>query len=205
MDIESIIFDLDGVILSVFPEKTETAFVDSLGISNCNLRKMKITEGFAAVFETGKVNIQTFRNSVRHYSNLELTDEQIDRAWNMMIGDLIPGSLDLIENIAKSKDIYLLSNSNPIHMAKFREAIEPYMNIKAFNKLFKGAYYSHKIGWRKPKVEAFSYVVNKNRLNKEKTLLIDDCAANIESAREYGLQTLHLKGRLSDLSDILAL
>ena len=63
------------------------------------------------------------------------------------------------------------------------------MNIKAFNKLFKGAYYSHKIGWRKPKVEAFSYVVNKNRLNKEKTLLIDDCAVNIESAREYGLQT----------------
>ena len=63
-----------------------------------------------------------------------------------MIGDLIPGSLDLIENIAKSKDIYLLSNSNPIHMAKFREAIQPYMNIKAFNKLFKGAYYSTRLG-----------------------------------------------------------
>ena len=116
---------------------------------------------------------------------------------------IIPGTLDLLEDIAKSKNIYLLSNTNPIHLARFKENIESQIDFTSFNRIFKGAYYSHKIGWRKPKLEAFSYVINKNRLNKEKTLFIDDEIENIESAQKYGLKTLHLKGSLSEVKDLL--
>ena len=203
MEIENIIFDLDGVIVDVFPEETERAFEEKLGISKDNINRMNLTEGFAKVFEAGKVSMQTFRNSVRHYSRNELSDEQIDEAWNKMIGDLVPGSLDLLEDIAKNKNIYLLSNTNPIHLAKFKENIESKIDFTSFNKIFKGAYYSHKIGWRKPKVEAFSYVINKNRLDKQKTLFIDDKLENIESAQKYGLKTLHLKSSLSEIEDLL--
>ncbi len=203
MEIENIIFDLDGVIVDVFPEETERAFEEKLGISKDNINRMNLTEGFAKVFEAGKVSMQTFRNSVRHYSRNELSDEQIDEAWNKMIGDLVPGSLDLLEDIAKNKNIYLLSNTNPIHLAKFKENIESKIDFTSFNKIFKGAYYSHKIGWRKPKVEAFSYVINKNRLDKQKTLFIDDKLENIESAQKYGLKTLHLKSSLTEIKDLL--
>lgn len=203
MEIENIIFDLDGVILDVFPEQTEKAFVEKLGIPAHKLSKLKITDGFAKVFEAGKVSIQTFRNSVRHHTTKDLSDNQIDDAWNEMVGPIIPGSLDLLEDLAKKKNIYLLSNTNPIHLSKFKENIESKMDFSSFNKMFKGAYYSHKTGWRKPKLEAFSYVINKNRLDKHKTLFIDDELENIESAQKFGLKTLHLKGRLTEIKDLL--
>ena len=88
MEIENIIFDLDGVIVDIFPDETEKAFEEKLGISKENLSRMKITDDFAKVFEAGKVSMQTFRNSVRHYSSKDLSDEQIDEAWNVMIGEL---------------------------------------------------------------------------------------------------------------------
>ena len=99
---------------------------------------MKITDDFAKVFEAGKVSMQTFRNSVRHYSSKDLSDEQIDEAWNITIGELIPGTLDLLEDIAKHKNIYLLSNTNPIHLARFKENIESEIDFTSFNRIFKG-------------------------------------------------------------------
>jgi len=55
------------------------------------------------------------------------------------------------------------------------------------------AYYSHRIGHRKPNASAFEYVLQKHGLNAAETIFIDDSINNIEAAQQLGLQTVHLK------------
>ena len=203
MEIKNVIFDLGGVILDIFPEETEKMFTKKLGISREDIEKLTLEGGVTNIFETGKISMQVFRNSIRRYSYKELSDEEIDEAWNAMIGTLKPGVISLLQEISEQKKVYLLSNTNPIHIAKFSENIKNDIEFRNFNRLFQGAYYSHKIGWRKPSREAYSFVVNKNRLNKEETLFIDDTLENIESAQEYGFKTLHLKGNLEDIKELI--
>ncbi len=54
------------------------------------------------------------------------------------------------------------------------------------------AYYSHRIGYRKPNASAFEYVLEKHKLIAAETVFIDDSINNIEAAQELGLQTIHL-------------
>jgi HAD superfamily hydrolase (TIGR01509 family) len=58
--------------------------------------------------------------------------------------------------------------------------------------LFIAAYYSYKLGLRKPSKEIFKAVIQKENLNPAETLFIDDSLANIEAARSTGLQAIHL-------------
>ena len=127
--------------------------------------------------------MQTFRNSVRQYSSKDLSDEQIDEALEHNDRRIDPRTLEFSKDIAQSKKYISAIQYKPYSSRYFKENIESQIDFTSFNRIFKGAYYSHKIGWRKPKLEAFSYVINKNRLNKEKTLFIDDEIENIESAQ----------------------
>ena len=66
-----------------------------------------------------------------------------------------------------------------------------------YTHLFEKVYYSHEIGLRKPNADIFQYVLSDTGIDPDETMFIDDFIENIETARQLGFQTIHLKAPLT--------
>lgn len=192
-NIKNIIFDLGGVIMDVDYQKTIDEF-KKLGIKNVESKYTQARQvpDFDQL-DTGKISPGEFRNRIRAHSNNELTDKQIDRAWNAMLLDFRRERFILLKELRKHYKTFLLSNTNAIHLDCFMEKLRQTMGIDDLSDYFIEDYYSHRIGLRKPDREVYEYILNRHGLLPEETLFIDDSPQHVEGARKTGLQAHHLE------------
>ena len=190
--IKNIIFDLGGVILNIDFKQTALAFA-KLGIDNFS--EYYTLQGLSPLFEkleTGAISPRDFYNEFRELVKLPLlTNDEIRIAWNALLLDFPPERIKWLQEIRKRYNIYLLSNTNEIHYNAFTKSFKEFSNYD-FDELFISAYYSHKMGLRKPSKEIFETVLKKENLDVAETVFIDDSMANIETAKSVGLQTIYL-------------
>lgn len=190
---DAIIFDLGGVIINIDYQATIRAFQE-LNIPQFEQLYTQAQQNHVFdQLETGQLSNDDFRNYIRREAQMELTDRQIDKAWNAMLLDLPEARIETLTNVAREKPIYLLSNTNAIHIDWFTE----YMNEKsigftAFNDLFVNTHYSSILGDRKPNASCFEKVIKINQLDPARTLFIDDSAQHVEGAQKVGLNAYHL-------------
>lgn len=191
-NIKNIIFDLGGVILNLDFKKTELAFA-AAGIGNFNeyYTLYSATPLFEQL-ETGKISTGNFYDEFRNIIKTNLTNDDIAFAWNAMLLDFPPERINFLKEIRKKYRIYLLSNTNQIHHEAFTKIFRQQTGTYNFDDLFIKAYYSHKLGLRKPSKEIFDLVLKNENLNAAETLFIDDSIVNVESAKTLGMQTIHL-------------
>lgn len=122
-----------------------------------------------------------------------VTHEQIIAAWNAMLLDFPLQRLQLLQQLRQHYNLYLLSNTNAIHLEAFNRLLQESRGIPSLGSFFDKAYYSHLMGHRKPDKESYLMVMEENGLLPEETLFIDDTLPNIEGAKAVGLQTIHLQ------------
>lgn len=200
--IKNIIFDLGGVLLSINPQLTIDAF-KNLGIKNPNeLFLQKQQTFFFEDFEQGKITATDFRNEIKKLSAKPLTDEQIDAAWNAMLLELPQERIQLLQNLKKKHRLFLLSNTNEIHIHAFEEYLARINRKEFFYELFEKVYYSFWTRILKPDAAIFKLVLAENNLQAQETLFIDDSPQHVEGAKKVGLNALLLeKGKtILDLS-----
>jgi putative hydrolase of the HAD superfamily len=191
--INTVIFDLGGVILNLDYNITIQAF-KNLGILNVEtLFSQKEQIEIFNQLETGSISESDFRNKIRSFSPQNITDQEIDYAWNQMLLDLPIERHRLIQKVSRDKRIFLLSNTNSIHMKWFKEYTNKLLGENTFFTTFEVAYLSHEIKMRKPHSQIFEYVISQNDLSPENTLFIDDSEQHILGAKKTGLQTYWLQ------------
>lgn len=192
-NIKNIIFDLGGVILDIDFKRTEKAFVD-LGVANFN---ELFGPGHAASFfkdhEAGKITDGEFLDSLQKLAKHSLQSEAVQKAWNALLINFPPERIELLKKLRSKYRLFLLSNTNAIHVAAFQQIYHDAFNNGSLESLFEKVYYSHQIGFRKPNKEAYEYVLKKNQLIPEETLFIDDALVNVEAARKSGIKAIHLQ------------
>ncbi len=190
--ITSIIFDLGGVLLNIDYGRTRTAF-EHLGVPNFSdlFSKAQQTELFS-LFETGKITEIEFFHGVRTTAGIGCTDDEIRTAWNAMLLNFPPQRLEFLQNIKTRYRTYLLSNTNATHETAFLQIIQEENGIQSLNDYFNSVYFSHKIGYRKPDRDSFSYVLNENNLDANQTLFIDDSIQHVMRAKQLGIHSVHL-------------
>lgn len=203
MAIENIIFDFGGVILDIDPQLTINEFI-KLGYSKENkLNGKDFYQKVIHKFEKGIFTPEVFRNKLRDYLHMDLTDQQIDDAWNALLFDIPRERIEVIEKVKNHYPIYLLSNSNEIHYDLYVRDLQLRFGYKEFNELFNKSYFSFDLHMCKPDPEIYEFVINQENLNPATTLFIDDREDNLEGAREAGLITYHLTSpeRIRDIFD----
>jgi putative hydrolase of the HAD superfamily len=121
-----------------------------------------------------------------------LSAEEIRTAWNAMLLSFREKSLHFLEQIRPKYKIYLLSNTNYIHLNSFKETFHQKRRTKTFEEYFDKAFYSCEIGFRKPDAACYDWVTKELKIDSAKTLFIDDSLHNIEGAKKAGWQTVHL-------------
>ena len=181
--IENLILDFGGVLLDLDERATYEAFV-ALGLE-------KVPPELTAVnldFQRGKVGREQYIAFLKRYLPPGTTTAQVEDAWCAMLRQVPPARWHLLECLGKRYRLFLLSNTDPIHIDRLRRR----MDLDAFEQLFERVYYSQDTGLRKPERALFERVLRANGLEAARTLFVDDTLENVEGARAAGLQGLWL-------------
>ena len=191
--VKTIIFDLGGVILDLSVAHTLESFADLSRMPKEKVEELYFSAPGFLDYEKGVIGDDAFRDFVRKTYALSATDEDIDRAWNAMLRGIPPQKLDLLTQLRREFQVFLLSNTNAIHVHHINEVILPKgKERRTLDTYFHKAYYSHRMGKRKPDAEIFEQVIEENHLVPEQTLFLDDYAVNIEGAKAVGIKTVHV-------------
>ena len=193
MSIKNIIFDFGGVILDIDPQLTINEFV-KLGVNDFSkLLTPEFTEEIIGKFERGILTPEVFRAKLKSFLNIDITDQQLDDAWNSLLYDIPAERIEIIGQVKKNYQIILLSNSNEIHYDLYVRDLQLRFGYREFDELFHKAYFSFDLHLLKPNPDIYEFVINQHGFLPEETLFIDDKIENIEAARKLGMKTYQLE------------
>ncbi|MFP4059544.1 MAG: HAD family hydrolase [Bacteroidota bacterium] len=192
-NIKNIIFDFGGVVINIDHDATIEAFRE-LGIQNfeemfTHLQQIDLFKRL----EVGMITPAEFRDELRRISGLNASDKEIDTAWNAMLLDFPVENQELLLELRKKFNLFLLSNTNEIHIRYYFNFLKKEHGMDNLNHLFKRIYLSHQIQLRKPNPEVFKHVLEKEALLAGETLFIDDTLQHVEGARKTGIAGYHLR------------
>lgn len=199
---KNIIFDLGGVLLNIDYSLVTKAF-SALGLSNFDelYSKAHQTKLFD-LYEKGQISSEAFRNHVKTCFSTLIDDSTIDKAWNAMLLDLPPERLHLLQQLKTGHRIFLLSNTNDIHIQYINNYLKETFGINDLSGYFEKVYLSYEVGMRKPDAEIFELVLSENNLDPNETLFIDDSIQHIEGAKKLGIHTYWLDVKKESVMDL---
>lgn len=188
---DAIIFDLGGVIINLDYQLTIEAF-KKLGLENF---EEMYTQGkqnnLFDDYETGKISSQHFINSLLPFLPSGTSANKVVHAWNAMILNFPSKRLELLDQLNSKYRIFLLSNTNDIHLQAVNRSLANITDRK-LDSYFEKVYLSHEIKLRKPHKEIFELVCAEQNLNQATTLFIDDTIGHVNGANSIGLKGIHL-------------
>ena len=188
-DIKNIIFDLGGVLLNIDYQKTSHAF-KALGAAGFDdLYSQATANHLFEALETGSISDDTFYQEMAQHCSPETSPLQMQEAWNHILLDFREGSLEYLKRLRERYNLYLLSNTNSIHLTAFNQILKQQTGETSLDEFFTKSYYSHVMQKRKPYPETYKWVLEDAGLKAEETLFIDDSINNIKGANEAGLKT----------------
>lgn len=196
--IDHIIFDFGNVLINL----DKTGFKKSLleiGISPEHPKLQKLNE----TFEIGGISEQDFLTGLQELSS-QVTIFEVRRAWNTIIGYFPPVHLEFLQELKKTHKLYLLSNTDAIHIQHFEHRHGENFT-KAFYRCFEKIYFSFEHKMRKPNPEIYQKVLNDFHMSPENTLFVDDKKDNILAAEACGINTWLLQPETEDVTELFKL
>ena len=181
--IESVVFDMGGVILSWEPKKLianvmqdpvlcEKVEADIIGNSDW----LDLDRGIL------DRNTAVARFAARTGIGEDLTEKMLDAVPESLVP--IESTLVLIDRIKSSGlPVYLLSNIG-------HWTLQRLLVMYDFWDIFAGRIFSCEIGMIKPEAEIYQYMLDTFHIKPEKTVFIDDMAVNTEAAARMGMRTI---------------
>ena len=183
--IAGILFDLGGVLVAL---DGGPSMAKLLGLEPKHeaLHAMWIASPSVVAHETGKIEAAAFAAALVAELNLPVTAEgflQDFRAWPT---GLLPGALQLLDELPDAYQVAALSNTSAVHW----EAILAMGLADRFEQI----YLSHQIGCLKPAAEAFMVALQGMALSPPDVLFLDDRMPNIDAAAKLGMHAHLVRG-----------
>jgi FMN phosphatase YigB (HAD superfamily) len=191
--IQTLILDLGGVIFDLDYMATPRAF-EALGVKSFETAFSKAKQHqLFDLFEKGLITESAFYEGIRNFTGTELDDHQIEQAWNAMLLGIPHQRFDLLRKLAGKFRLFLLSNTNEIHIRNFSNELQQRYGSHLLEDIFLKCYYSSRMGMRKPDKEIFERVLHENHIDRSGALFIDDSPQHARGAIMAGLPALHLE------------
>lgn len=191
--IEYLVIDLGAVIYDINYQKTIDELSDLFEEDLHAFFSKKAQWENVDRFEEGKISGHLFCNFLKeHFNKPELENEPIRKAWNALLIGFREETVNFLENLSETMDLYLYSNTNEFHYNELSErAGKEFM--ERFNHCFKTVYLSHTFGHRKPHASSFTALLEKEGLNPNHGLFIDDTLHHVNGAEQAGMAGYHFQ------------
>jgi glucose-1-phosphatase len=196
--IEHIIFDFGDVLINLDKPGLKKSLLE-IGISQEHPKLQELNE----TFEVGGISEQDFLKGLQELSNSASISE-VRSAWNTILGDFPPERLEFLQELKKTHKLYLLSNTDSIHIKHFEHRHGKDFT-KAFYGCFEKVYFSFEHKMRKPNPEIYQKVLNDHHMSPKGTLFVDDKKDNILAAEAYGIHTWLLKPETENVTQLFKL
>lgn len=194
---KNLIFDLGGVLLNIYPQRTFEAFA-AMGIDRSLLtEKYTLSNKVMLDFEQGDISpdelcayIKELLPSNACPLSIEQLKARIMDAWCALIGELpLYKWQRLVELRRNGYNIFLLSNTNAIHWERISQDISQLQGLpveKYFDKIF----LSYEMHLCKPSEEIFNRVLADIGISAADAIFFDDSPANCAAAEKVGMETV---------------
>ncbi len=187
-NIENVIFDLGGVLVQI-DFLLPVRHLKKYGIENFVLNQLQQWE-LISQFEMGLITEEKFIHDLWDKLNQPAIEfEKLKEIWNSIIVDIPLEIFTCLEKMKKEYHLFVLSNTNPIHIQYLYTFLKEKRGIKNFEFYFQKVYYSFLLGCKKPDDSIFKYVIKDAKIDPSKTLFIDDTYVNVKKGEELGFQT----------------
>lgn len=197
--IKNIIFDLGGVIVHLNDLSSPVSRFQQLGFTDVSdYLTLYGQKDFIMRLENGEIDEMEFvRILAEKCNNPSLTYDDAKWAWMGFIGETEQKNLDFLLLLKEKYNVCLLSNTSGFimdwaHSCDFSPAGKP------IDDYFHTIYTSYELKDYKPSLSIFRKMIDKEGINPDETLFLDDGKKNIEAAQMLGIHTLHV-GKDEDL------
>jgi len=186
-NINSIIFDLGGVLIDWNPDYLFKDFFDNeedkkFFFENICTPDWNEEQDAGRTIEEGtNLLIQQFPE---HETNIRMFYDK----WEQMLKGPIQDTVDIFKTLKESNNFKILALTN-WSAELFPVALEKY----EFLHWFDGRVVSGEEKTRKPHKEIYDIIISRYNLEPSTTLFIDDNIRNINAANELGINTIHFQ------------
>lgn len=183
--IAGILFDIGGVLVALDggPSLAKLLRIEP---DDEALHAMWVASPSVVAHETGKMDTAAFAAAVVADLKLPVTAERFLQEFCSWPMGLLPGALQLLDEIPETYLVAALSNTSAVHWEKIR-------TMDLVDK-FDQTYLSHQIGCLKPTTEAFLVALRGMGLSPSDVLFLDDGLRNIDAAAKLGMHAHLARG-----------
>ncbi|MBY0231797.1 MAG: HAD family phosphatase [Gemmataceae bacterium] len=185
MPIRTIVFDF-GNVLARFCHRRAAEQVARLGppsLSADLVHAHILDADLEERFEKAQLTAAEVLASMRAKFGLAGTDAELAFACSDIFTP-IPETHAVIRRLHGRYRLYLLSNTNELHFARFRQQFDEVLS------LFDGILASHLVGLRKPDPAIYRLIEQRSGCRPEECLFIDDLPANVAAAEALGWRAI---------------
>ncbi|MEM1326325.1 MAG: HAD family phosphatase [Bacteroidota bacterium] len=200
MTIETIVFDLGGVLIDWNPRYVYRQLFDDEAKMEYFLEHIT-TSDWNEEQDAGRPLAEATELLVKQHPEWEEMIRAYYGRWEEMLGGVIEGTRNILKQIKESKKyrLYALTNWSA---ETFPVALERYDFLQWFEDIL----VSGEEKMRKPQPEFYQLMLDRFKVNPATTIFIDDNLRNAEAARAMGIYTIHfqspaqLKKELTEIS-----
>lgn len=185
--ITTVFFDIGGVLLEVNERGGLAEIVRQTGLAPDWLGARMAGENLYAL-ERGKITLRDYYAAVFKDAGSDppITYDRFEQFWIGLLQETTPVT-ELLPLLRKQVLVWLLSNSNHVHMDYVREHY-PFMAQ------VDGLISSYEVGHRKPDREIYLVALRQSGTRAGQALFVDDKIDNVRAAQELGISAHHYTG-----------
>jgi 2-haloacid dehalogenase len=187
MTINTIIFDLGGVLIDWNPMNVFRGYFDSQEKLDYFFQYV-CSSDWNEEQDAGKPIKESTEERVKLFPDWEKPIRDYYGRWTEMLGGPIQETVEIFRSLKKSPNLkfYALTNWSgelfPIALARYD-----------FLHWFDGRVVSGEEKMRKPAPEFYQVLLNRYHINPAEAIFIDDNLRNIKAAEEAGIKSIHFR------------
>ncbi|MGZ5279425.1 MAG: HAD family hydrolase [Pseudobdellovibrionaceae bacterium] len=181
---EAVLFDLGNVIVKIHFDRCVQSWARSSGKDPEEISRSFIFDEMYSLHEIADISSQQYHAHVCQLIGSDISYAEFVDGWNSILGEPISETMDLILELKEHYKLYVLSNSNILHRQVWAERYKD--SLKHFEQVF----CSSQLKLRKPDLKAFEKICLQTGISKERILFIDDLEANVQGARDFGMDSV---------------
>lgn len=186
--LRAIIFDIGRVLVRVDIRRAQAGLAQGLPLSPEELWSAVEKDPRWADWQEGRMSARDWHLNLCQRLGITLNFDEFTTVWNSALDPEPIHHNSLFETLSKRYCLGLLSNTDPIHVAKLESS---YDFFRFFPKATRT--YSCSIGASKPNPLIYREALRACKAKAEETVYIDDIPAYAEAARRLGLNGIHFQ------------